>query len=165
MKTITIPFALVIFIFTGLFHMNMALAKDDQEAILKEIEALRPGGQERWKEIVALNMGLTEEEANKFWPLYTDYMDNMHKANDRLIKLIAEYADSYVNNSLTDEEAKRLIKEYLSIEDQKINTKKKYTKKFHKVLSPVLVMRFLQIDNKLTTMVDAGLASEIPLAE
>ena len=44
------------------------------------------------KLIVSENMDLTEEEASKFWPIYQAYQEDLHKINERMAKLINEYA-------------------------------------------------------------------------
>ena len=165
MKTITTPFALVLILFSALLQINLAFAQDDREAILKQIEEARSVGQADWKEIVALNLTLSETEASGFWPLYDDYRAAMVTLNDRLVKLITEYADSYVSNGLTEDKAKALIKEYLSIKEKEVNIRKKFLKKFYKVLPAQKVMVFYQIENKLTSLINAALALEIPLAK
>ena len=59
----------------------------------------------------ATNMGLTEKEAEAFWPVYESYQKDLQKINQRIVKRIAGYAADYRNKSLTDEEAKKLIDE------------------------------------------------------
>ena len=150
-------------ILSATFHINQAVAQDDRDAVLNEIEQARSIGQEQWKQLVALNLTLSEQEAGGFWPVYDEYRSAMAKVNDRLLTLITDYADSFNSNSLTDKEAKRLVEEYLSIQEQEVKTKKKYLKKFQKVLPAKKVMLFYQIDNKMMSMIKAGIALEVPL--
>lgn len=121
--------------------------------------------QSQRKAIIAYNMELSEQQSEKFWPIYKEYREDMNKVIERDIKLIADYAESYINKSLTDEKAQKFIEEYLLIETGRLNVKKRYWKRFEKVLSPRQVMRFMQIENKLDAIVDAGIAKEIPLAQ
>lgn len=165
MKSVALTLALILtFCFTA-FQANISLAEESQEAILKEIETSRTIGRERWKELVELNMNLSDDEAKVFWPIYEDYRTDMTKVNDRLLELTTTYADSYTKNNLTDEAATKLIKDYLSIEKDKLKIREKYSKKLEKVLPAKRVMRFIQVENKLTSLVNAGLALQIPLAE
>lgn len=165
MKTSIPRLALILIFCFATFHAGPSLAQSDQKAILEQIETSRTIGQERWRELVDLNMQLSEEEADSFWPIYDKYSAEMVKLNDRLLKLITSFADSYNSKDLTDETAKKLIQEHFAIQKQKLKIQEKYNIKFQKVLPPKRVMRFIQVDNKLNALVDAGLALQIPLAE
>ena len=50
--------------------------------------------------LVTQAMDLTPEEMQGFWPLYRDYRLEAAKVGDRVVALIATYADRYEN--LTD---------------------------------------------------------------
>ncbi len=56
------------------------------------------------------------------------------------------------------------MKEWVSIEKAKMDVKSKYISRFQKVLPARKVMRFFQADNKLDAMLNAQLASVVPLA-
>ena len=117
-------------------------------------------GQDR-RDIVKANMLLTETEATKFWPIYDAYRDARNKVADRKVKLITDFAAN--KDSMAEDEAARLTKEFVSIEKKKIQVKETYVAKMSKVLSSRTVARFFQIDQKLDAIVDAGLAAKIPL--
>jgi hypothetical protein len=117
-------------------------------------------GQDR-REIVKKNMLLTESESATFWPLYDEYRADRDKVGDRRVRLITDFAAH--RDSMSEDEAERLTKEALSIEEDKISVKEDYVKKMSKVLSARTVARFFQIDAKLDTVVDAELAARIPL--
>ena len=61
-------------------------------------------------------MELTESEAKNFWPVYDDYQKELQKINQRLVKLLNDYAADYKTNSVSDEKAKKLTDEYVSIQ-------------------------------------------------
>jgi hypothetical protein len=44
------------------------------------------------KLFIADNLQLTEAEAKAFWPVYASYQKELSTLNDRMIKLINEYA-------------------------------------------------------------------------
>jgi Spy/CpxP family protein refolding chaperone len=117
-------------------------------------------GQDR-RDIVKANMLLTETEATKFWPLYDAYRDARNKVADRKVKLITDFAAN--KDSMAEDEAARLTKEFFSIEKKKIQVKEAYVAKMTKVLSSRTVARFFQIDQKLDAIVDAGIAANVPL--
>jgi hypothetical protein len=114
------------------------------------------------REIVKANMLLTESEAARFWPLYDEYRTEIHKVGDRRVKVITDYAAN--RDSMSEDEANRLAREWLDAEKQRVDIKEDYLKKFQKEgLSARTTARFFQIDQKLDSAVDAALAARIPL--
>jgi hypothetical protein len=113
------------------------------------------------REIVKANMLLTNSEATRFWPVYDEYRAEMTKIGDRRIKLITDYAAN--RNSMSEDEAHRLLKEALDVDKERIELKESYVKKFNKELSARTTARFFQIDQKLDAALDASLAARIPL--
>lgn len=116
------------------------------------------------KAIVALNMELTDQESAEFWPLYNDYWAERSKLNDRFAKLLANFAQHYVYDSLSDEKAGEMIDESLSLDKAELKLMRKYVKKFRKILPETKVLRYFQIENKLDAIIDMELAGQIPLA-
>jgi hypothetical protein len=86
----------------------------------------------------------------------------MAKVNDRFVRGLGRYLETY--DSLTDETAKKMMEEYLSIERARTTVKSKYVSRFLKVLPAKKVARFFQIDNKLDAVINAELAQTVPLA-
>ena len=114
------------------------------------------------REIVKANMLLTNSEAARFWPLYDQYRTEIHKVGDRRLKVITDYAAN--RDSMSEEEANRLAREWLDAEKERVGIKEDYLKKFQKEgLSARTTARFFQIDQKLDAAVDAALAARIPL--
>jgi len=146
---------------------GFALAAD-QPVVNEKFSDLEPAiqmlrqevGKDR-RAIVKANMLLTESEAARFWPLYDEYRGEMVKEGDRRVKLITDYAAN--RDSMSEDEANRILRERLDIEKEKIDIREKYAKKFQKELSARTTARFFQIDQKLDAAVDAALAARIPL--
>lgn len=82
---------------------------------------------------------------------------------DRLQNLILNYAKSY--QSMTDEQAKQMTDEWFSIQQEQFNVRKKWIGKFQKILPAKIVARFAQIENRLDTIVAAGMMEQIPLVK
>jgi len=112
---------------------------------------------------MAANLVLTDDESQKFWPIYRDYRNEVGALNDKMVALIRDFADNFDN--LSDSKAKSITQTYLQIEKQRIDLKAKYVDKYGKVLSAVQTARVLQIENKLDALVQAGLAKSIPLVQ
>ena len=126
------------------------------------IQMLRQDVGKDRREIVKANMLLTNSEAARFWPLYDQYRTEMHKVGDRRLKVITDYAAN--RDSMSEDEANRLAREWLDAEKERIDIKEDYLKKFQKAgLSARTTARFFQIDQKLDAAVDAALAARIPL--
>ncbi|HEX8782605.1 MAG TPA: hypothetical protein VF764_04490, partial [Steroidobacteraceae bacterium] len=152
----------------ALLTPGFALAAD-QPVVNEKFADLEPAiqmlrqdvGRDR-RDIVKANMLLTNSEAARFWPLYDQYRSEMHKVGDRRLKVITDYAAN--RDSMSEDEANRLGREWLDAEKQRVDIKEQYFKKFQKEgLSARTTARFFQIDQKLDAAVDAALAAHIPL--
>jgi hypothetical protein len=115
------------------------------------------------KLVVAEAMGLTESEAKGFWPVYDGYQKDLGGLGDRTIALIKDYAANY--QSMSDQAAKRLVDDYLAIEQDRVKLLQSYLPRFRKVLPERKVARYYQIENKIRAAVNWTLASEIPLVQ
>ena len=127
-----------------------------------DIELTRAAIQVRRQALVTAAMDLENKEAESFWPLYRDYRLDMAKVNDRYVKLLVSYLDTY--DALTDEAAGGLVGEYLGIERARLDVKTAYVPRFTKIMPAKKVARFFQVDNKLDAIINAELAKLIPLA-
>ena len=115
------------------------------------------------KLLVAENMQLTEAEAKAFWPVYEGYQDELFLLRARTAKLIMDYADAY--GKMTNDTAKKLLDEYMTIEVLGPKLRQAYLPKFRKVLPEVKVVRYYQIENKIQAALIYELARSIPLVK
>jgi len=113
--------------------------------------------------IVSDNLKLTDAQATAFWPVYREYRGELAKTGDKLWALVSDYAGKY--ETLTDDQAASMTKEFLSIQEEKTKITKKFVPKFQAVIPPKLVMRYLQIENKLDVIVMLDAVAGIPLAK
>jgi hypothetical protein len=141
---------------------TMAIAAGTEElSIDQQVQMVRSLTEAQRQATVAANVVLTEAEATKFWPIYREYRFDVAKINDKLVALIKDYSENF--EAMTDAKAKQYTTGYLDVQKQRVDLKSKYVGKFDKVLSPIKTARVLQIETKLDSMVDAGLAKTIPL--
>jgi hypothetical protein len=129
---------------------------------VKDIELTRAHIQKARQAIIADAMKLTDDESLAFWPAYRDYRLDMARLGDRLVKVITEFVKA--DAALNDEQANRLMLEYLDIKAKDVSVKKKYVGVFRKLLPAPKVTRFFQLENKLDAVVNYELAATIPLA-
>jgi len=112
--------------------------------------------------VVMENMEFTEEEAAAFWPVYDKHQEELFQVNQRGAKLILAYASVY--QTLTDEQAVKLVDEYYDIQDDRLAVMKKMAADVGKVLPGKKAFRYLQVESKLSAIGRYELAKEIPLA-
>jgi Spy/CpxP family protein refolding chaperone len=129
----------------------------------EELNLLRKDIRSLKKQIIAANLNLTDEEAQRFWPLYDQYMVEMTKLFDKKFAAIKEFAANYA--ALTDEQADAYIKGRTAAEDAIMQLRLKYVPMFRKVLSGKTAARFTQIDWRLGLALDLQLNEEIPIIE
>ena len=129
---------------------------DNMQLVVEKIRADK-------KLFVGANMGLTEQEAKGFWPVYETYQDELFLLRARTLRLINDYAQAYEN--MTDSKAKDLLDELTTIETLGLKLRQAYLPKFREVLSNVKVVRYYQIENKIYAALSYELAAKIPLIQ
>ena len=117
------------------------------------------------KRIVEANMKLTPQETEKFWPIYNSYRTEADKLSKQTLAIIIDYANSYNTGSVSNDDAAKLQKQVLELQDDKQDLKEKYLKRIAKEVSPQRALRFLQIEDQLDAMALLEVSREIPLAE
>jgi predicted outer membrane protein len=154
-KTLDVIMALMLF---GLATPAVAQDKpaDNMQILRDKIRADK-------KLVVATNMELTESEAKGFWPIYDQYQKDLQKINQRVANLLESYAEDFRGKSLTDDKAKKLINEAVSIDEAEAKLKSTYAPKLSKALPVRKVARYLQIENKIRAVVKYDIASGVPL--
>lgn len=129
---------------------------DTMQIVLEKVRADK-------KLLVAANIQLTEAEAKTFWPVYERYQDELFLLRTRTVKLIRDYAESF--EDMSDDTARRLLDESITIESLGLKLRKTYLPKFRKVLPEKKVARYYQIENKIQAALYSELAVKIPLVQ
>lgn len=135
----------------------------EREKAADEMQLIREKMRADKKLLVSQNMGLTDAEAQKFWPIYDRYQVDLGRLFDRQLEIIETFAGNY--EAMSDAVAKKLLDDYLALEDEQFALQQSYLPKFRGVLSERKVARYYQIENKLKAIVDLDLAANIPLVE
>jgi len=125
------------------------------------IEMVRSVAALERKAVVTRGLQLTGQESTDFWPIYDEYTAEKKRINDRLVKVITDYAANF--ESLSDELATSLVNDSMKVQSDLLKVRKKYLKKFKKVLPPKTLARFYQIENKLDAVSNVTMAQGIPL--
>jgi len=127
----------------------------------KNIEMMRKNLRGEKKQIIAMNVPLTPDEATKFWPLYDQYAADMSKNYDEFYAVIKDYAAN--QKTLTDAQASSMIKRWSTIQVSVAQTRSKYIPMVEKVIPGKKAALFFQIDRRLYALLDLQVASEVPL--
>jgi hypothetical protein len=112
---------------------------------------------------VSVNLALTPEEAEKFWPIYDRYQAELNPIGDRMAAIVDEYIKTY--QTLSNDKALELIKGYIDAQTDRSKVQRTYVDEFAKVLPGRAVARFYQIENKMDAVVRYDLAATIPVVE
>jgi hypothetical protein len=128
-----------------------------------EIEMVRSLVRIERKVAVEQAMELTPAESQAFWALYNEYEAERSLINDRTVKVITDYAAAYPD--VGDARAEELLDEAFEVDADQLSLKKKYARRFAKVLTPARVARFFQIERKLDAVQNLRIAQEIPLVD
>jgi hypothetical protein len=111
--------------------------------------------------ILAENLPLTNDEGAEFWPVQREYDQELNKLLDRRVELITRYAKQF--QTMTDDDAYKLANDVFDLEEKRTALKRKYFKKFCKVVPALKAARFFQIENQINTAVDLQIAGSLPL--
>lgn len=115
------------------------------------------------KAAVADVMLLAEAESQPFWNLYNEYEGKLYEVQNKRIAIIKDFAENY--ETLGDVKADELWKSYMKYNKELLKLKTAYYAKFKKILPAGKAARFMQIENKIETLINAQLVLEIPLIE
>lgn len=131
-------------------------AYDDQQQLIAQIQADK-------RAVVLKAMALDDQQVTAFTPIYDAYQADRKKLMQRGIDLLNAYSSNY--DSMTDDAAKGLLKDWLKLQADEDALTAKYVKRLDKVLPTTKVLRFVQVENKLNTLLRLPGIQAIPLAK
>ena len=112
--------------------------------------------------VIGENMSLTDAEAQKFWPIYKHYADDLHDVHNEKYALLKQYAETW--STMTDQEALIYVRRSMEVDANAQALRLKYVPVVTQVLPGKKAATFFQLERKLCLMVDLQLFSQIPLA-
>jgi hypothetical protein len=127
------------------------------------IALLRSDVQAKKVDIIRQNITLTDEQANKFWPLQRSYEDDLSKLGDDRVNVIRDYAKNWDN--LSDSTAKDLGNRLLDYQKKRVDLRKKYFDRISKEITPTVAAKFFQVEVQLEDLLDLEIASSVPLVK
>lgn len=149
-------FLIVTCLFAGGATWAQEAAKADMAILLEKVKADK-------KLVVAMNLELSDKEAKDFWPVYDSYQDDLEHVNKRLGQLLSDYADAYNIGTVSNETAEELIREWIHAEAEEMKLRVATVNKLAKVIPAKKAARYLQIENKIRSLIRFALADKVPL--
>ena len=128
---------------------------DEQQQLIAQIQSDK-------RAIVLKTLELDDAQVEAFTPIYDEYQVERKKLFDRAADLLDLYASNY--ESMTDDAAREILKDWFSLQDAEVALTRKYAKQVVKVLPPAKVVRFVQVENKLDTLLKLKAVATVPLA-
>lgn len=132
------------------------LSDEDIKLFRKDLRSLR-------KQIIAANLDLSDTEAEKFWPLFDRYTQELVAKQDGKYSLLKDYAQNYT--TMTNTQAEDYVRGRAAVDEDIIQVRLRYYPQFRKILSGKSTALFFQLDWRLGLIMDLQLASQTPLIE
>eukprot|EP00746_Dinoflagellata_sp_MGD_P006960 gnl/MRDRNA2_/MRDRNA2_113743_c0_seq1.p1 gnl/MRDRNA2_/MRDRNA2_113743_c0~~gnl/MRDRNA2_/MRDRNA2_113743_c0_seq1.p1 ORF type:complete len:169 (+),score=20.06 gnl/MRDRNA2_/MRDRNA2_113743_c0_seq1:154-660(+) len=98
--------------------------------------------------LITERLGLTPDQAEKFWPLYQEFGQKRKAIQSDF----AEIRKNYDRNTATEEETRQLIQQGQEIKQQKLNLEKEYSNKMLNVIDTRQLMSLKQAEGDFKQM-------------
>jgi hypothetical protein len=115
------------------------------------------------KELIAANLTLTDGESTRVWAVYEQYAEELSKVNGAKTAILKEYSQEY--DTLTDDQADDLVRRWLETDVEQAKLRQQFAKIFRKVLPGRKAATFLQLERRISMMMDVQITSGLPLAQ
>ncbi len=128
----------------------------------EDIALLRQDLRATKMQVIGQNMSLSEEQGEKFWPIYNHYVKDLQEVNNQKYALLKQYAEMWA--TMSDEDALIYVRHWLEVDGQAQALRLKYVPVVSEVLPGRKAATFFQLDRRLNMIIDLQLFSQIPLA-
>ena len=152
--------ALLMLTFAMLAFCPLGRAQDREPTIDSTIAVVRANMQADRNTLITTGMNFNDKDGAAFWPIYKQYEYERSRVDDDRVVVIKEYTQKYP--TLTDADAKAMAEQMLECDYRLAALKKKYYKKFNKVLPALTVAKFFQLERRVDLMMDMQVESSLP---
>jgi hypothetical protein len=135
--------------------ISPTVTDEDIALLRKDLRAMK-------MEVIGQNMSLSDEEGQKFWPIYNHYVKDLQEVNNQKYALLKQYAEMWA--TMSDQDAMIYVRNWLEADGQAQALRLKYVPVVSQVLPGKKAATFFQLDRRLNMMIDLQLFSQIPLA-
>ena len=126
----------------------------------EEVDSFQAAFGMQKKEVVTQYMTIPDLQKDQFWAVYDEYETERKSGMKEVITLIEDYAKSY--ESMTDEQAKDLMKRKFTISANQVKLQKKYFDKMSKVIGATQSAKFFQLEDYFLNLTKISIQSQIP---
>ncbi len=152
--------ALLMVTFAMLAFCALGRAQNQDLTIDSTIAVVRANMQADRITLITTGMNFNDKDGAAFWPIYKQYEYERSRLDDDRVAVIKEYTQKYP--TLTDAEAKAMAEKMLEGDSRLAELKKKYYRKFNKVLPALTVAKFFQLERRVDLMMDMQVESSLP---
>jgi len=135
--------------------MSPTVTDADIALLRKDIRAMK-------MQVIGENMSLSDSEAQKFWPIYKHYADDLHEVHNTKYALFKQYAETWA--TMTDQDALVYVRHSMEADAEAQALRLKYVPVMSQILPGKKAATFFQLERRLCLMIDLQLFSQIPLA-
>src|SRR5215831_16397182 len=135
--------------------MSPTVTDADIALLRKDIRAMK-------MQVIGENMSLSDSEAQKFWPIYKHYADDLHEVHNAKYALFKQYAETWA--TMTDQDALIYVRRSMEADAEAQALRLKYVPVMNQILPGKKAATFFQLERRLCLMIDLQLFSQIPLA-
>ena len=139
-----------------------ARAADAGDNIYNYLQVLRSDMNSLKVELVNSIMKLSAEDAQKFWPIYRDYENELGKQAINRAEMVAGFVQSLEDGTFDNVKAKDMAKRWFKSQRARLDLLEEYHAKIERALTSVQAGQFLQIEHQLGLFIDVTIASEMP---
>jgi hypothetical protein len=152
--------ALLMVTFAMLAFCPVGRAQDQELTIDSTIAVVRANMRADRTALITTGMNFNDKDGTAFWPIYQQYEYERSRLDDRRAAVIKQYTQKYPTP--TNAEAKAMAEQMLDCESRLAALKKKYYKKFNKVLPALTVTKFFQLERRIDLMMDMQVEASLP---
>jgi Spy/CpxP family protein refolding chaperone len=152
--------ALLMVTFAMLAFCPVGRAQDQELTIDSTIAVVRANMRADRTALITTGMNFNDKDGTAFWPIYQQYEYERSRLDDRRAAVIKQYTQKYPTP--TNAEAKAMAEQMLDCESRLAELKKKYYKKFNKVLPALTVTKFFQLERRIDLMMDMQVEASLP---
>lgn len=127
------------------------------------IQLLRADLSAKKEQIVRETMQLNDQQSAIFWPIYREYQSAQSKLTTEKLAIVTDYASNF--STMSDEKADQLAQQVMQHDEKRMALREKYYATMKKALSPVIAVRFFQVEHQLQLIVDLQISANLPIIE
>ncbi len=128
-------------LFSTLLLLGSVIGYGQSGDALKKLEAAKIG-------LITERLGLTPEQAQRFWPIYQEYAQKQKAIQSDFI----EIRKNYDRTSASEEETREMLKKGQAIKQNKLNLEKEYSDKMLSVIDTKQLMSLREAEGDFRRM-------------